>query len=131
MTPEEYQRLALRTEPGSGAYYQSHQRLGDGKPMRLLHAAVGMQTEAGEFTDQLKKHIFYGKPLDEVNLAEEIGDAMWYCALACNALNISLGDVMATNIAKLKARFPDKFTEDAANVRDLDAERKVLEGKST
>ena len=34
---------------------------------------------------------------------------------------------MDTNIAKLKARYGDKFTEQAASERDLDTEREILE----
>ncbi len=129
MTPNEYQALAYRTAPAGKSISNTHDRLGSSQKIELLHAAMGMQTEAGEFTDQLKKHVIYGQPLDEVNLAEELGDQLWYIALACNAIDISLADVMATNIAKLRKRFAEQFTEDAANVRDLDAERKVLEGR--
>ncbi len=37
---------------------------------------------------------------------------------------------MDRNIAKLRKRYPERFTEQAANVRDLEAERSVLEGDS-
>lgn len=36
-------------------------------------------------------------------------------------------DLMTVNINKLAARYPDKFTVEAATTRDLEAERKVLE----
>ena len=42
--------------------------------LRLLHAAMGLCTESGEFMDMMKKHILYGKTIDEVNLKEELGD---------------------------------------------------------
>ena len=97
---------------------------------RLLHAGIGMVTEAGEFIDALKKHIFYGKELDRVNLAEEIGDMFWYIAIACDELKVSFEEVQATNIAKLKARYPDKFSLESAENRDLVKERQILEGDS-
>lgn len=100
----------------------------DFKPVRLLHAAIGMCTETGELQDQLKKHIFYGKPLDTTNLVEEMGDLMWYVGIMCDTLKVSLEDVMIKNIAKLKARYPEKFTEDKALNRNLFDEREVLEG---
>jgi NTP pyrophosphatase (non-canonical NTP hydrolase) len=128
MTPNEYQRAALRTEPTFSAYCASRERSDDSLLIRLEHAGYGFATEAGEFLDALKKHKFYGKPLDQTNMAEEVGDLLWYAAIACDALGLDMSSVMATNIAKLKARFPEKFTEAAANNRDLDAERKVLEG---
>jgi hypothetical protein len=37
-------------------------------------------------------------------------------------------DDLERNINKLKLRFPDKFTEEKALNRDLDGERKILEG---
>lgn len=95
----------------------------------LQHAALGMITESAEFADMLKKHIFYGKPLDKVNLREEVGDLLWYCAMALRALDTDFETVMETNINKLKARYPQKFTEDEALNRDLDKERKILENE--
>lgn len=41
--------------------------------------------------------------------------------------NFIFEDVLQTNINKLKARFPEKFTNELALNRDLDKERKVLE----
>jgi NTP pyrophosphatase (non-canonical NTP hydrolase) len=94
----------------------------------LLHAGMGMTTEAGEFMDALKKHLIYGKPLDIVNLKEEIGDYLWYAAVALRAIGGSFEECMDLNIAKLRKRFPDKFTETEAIHRDTVAERKILEG---
>lgn len=94
---------------------------------RLLHAAIGIQTEAGEFSDQLKKHLFYGKELDLVNLQEEMGDLLWYMAIACDVLGTSFEVEQERVIKKLKTRYPDKFTNDLAENRNLDAEREVLE----
>lgn len=95
----------------------------------LLHASIGMQTEAAEFSDMLKKHFFYGKPLDKVNLREELGDQLWYIAMALRALDTTFEAVMERNIAKLKARYPDKFTEELAENRDLTKEREILENE--
>lgn len=94
---------------------------------RLMHAVLGMITELGEFCDPLKKCLIYGKPYDATNLQEELGDSEWYVALAANALEAQLVDIFERNIAKLRVRYPDKFTEQHALNRDLDAERKVLE----
>ncbi len=88
---------------------------------------MGLTTEAGEFVDMLKKHIFYGKPIDYVNAKEEIGDTLWYTALAIDVLETTMNEVMTVNIDKLKARYPEKFTEFNAENRDLVTERKILE----
>lgn len=87
----------------------------------LLHAAIGMATESGEFIDAVKKHVFYGKPLDVENLREELGDQMWYIALACKYLDVSIEEIQEQNISKLKKRYPDSFSEEHAKLR-LDKE---------
>ena len=76
---------------------------------RLLTASVGMCAEAGEFTEIVKKICFQGKPVNEENLfhlKRELGDIMWYVAQACIGLDISLDEVLAMNVEKLKARYP-------------------------
>lgn len=95
----------------------------------LLHGALGIVTEAAEIADAIKKAIFYGKPLDLINIQEEIGDCFWYLAVLARETGAPFEDIMAQNIAKLRARYPDKFTEEAALNRDLDAERLTLEAK--
>ena len=102
-------------------------RMSDKSNIRLLHAGIGMCTEAGEFIDQLKKHIFYGKPLDRVNLKEELGDLCFYIGVAMDVLETDFDTEQRKNIAKLKARYGDKFSAEAAINRDLDKERKILE----
>lgn len=124
MKSEKYLKSALRTE--SNNFESINNRL-DNEKIRLLHAAMGMQTEAAEFTDMLKKHIFYGKPLDEVNLKEELFDMTWYMAIALDVLGYTFEEGFKTNIDKLKARYPEKFTERAATNRNLSKEREILE----
>jgi len=145
MLPDVYQELASRTEAPqikalkriahSFGGFVSFDNINDVPnssdavlQTRALHAAIGMSGEAGEFCSLLQKNIWYGKPLDTTNAKEELGDMMWYVALACNALGFSLEDVMRSNIAKLRARFPDKFTEKAAadENRDREAERQAV-----
>ena len=125
MDTKEYVVNAVKTE--SRDFSAIGSRLAEVRNQRLLHAGIGLATEAGEFLDALKKHVFYGKDLDTVNLSEEMGDLFWYCALIADELNVDFADVMATNIAKLKARYGDKFCENKAEDRDLAAERSILE----
>lgn len=94
---------------------------------RLLHAGIGMVTESAEFIDAIKKHVFYGKPLDKVNLKEELGDLLWYIEIAMDALGTTAEELQRTNIAKLKARYPNKFSLENAENRDLATERAILE----
>lgn len=98
---------------------------------RDIHALMGLVTETGELVDAFKKFVFYGKPIDEVNIKEEVGDLFWYIAILCDAHGLSFEQVMETNVAKLKARYPHKFTEQHAVQRDLNAERQTLEDNGT
>ncbi len=119
MQNAEYKRLALRT--------LSNKFHIENVSANALHAAMGLCTEAGEIQDHLKRVIFYGKPVDKVNLAEELGDILWYVALMAHELKLEISDIMEMNIDKLKIRFPEKFTEELAIDRNLDKERETLE----
>lgn len=196
----EYQQLASRTCPDLGS-----------PALNIFHMNSGIITEVGEAIDPIKKHIAYKKPLDIVNIGEEIGDAMWYIAnrarlflsaqsllgtwqttnesfnealidfkqrfeielltaqkseqnklitvskflhalnraipdmetikeedcyvlgdavilcVICELLGLDFWQILTTNIEKLQKRYPDKFTEEAAVNRDLEAEREILE----
>lgn len=126
MNSNEYIQNALKTE--SNDFEAITARLSDHKTIRILHAAKGLVTEAGEIEDALKKHVFYGKELDTVNLKEEMGDIFWYLAILADALGEqSFEAIMETNIAKLKARYGEKFTAEKAVKRNLDVERVILE----
>jgi len=56
----------------------------EGLESRMLHGLIGLCTESGELLDAMKKHLYYGKDLDTVNMLEEIGDLCWYLAIICD-----------------------------------------------
>lgn len=117
---------AIKTE--SCNFTEIAERLSQPRTIRLLHAAMGLSTEANEFLDALKKWIFYGKELDEVNLTEELGDLLYYLAIAASELNISINDLMIKNMQKLRKRYNNSsFSAELAVNRDLEEERKILE----
>lgn len=116
MKTKEYQKLAARTNAELGS-----------KLMNNIHMAFGLQTESGEFSDVFKKHIAYGKDIDYINLKEEVGDLLWYVANLCNINDWDMGEIMTTNIEKLQARYPEKFTQEKAVNRNLEREREILE----
>ena len=119
-----YEKLAERTE--TILYGPAGQKLAATKTTRLLHAAMGFSTEAGEFMDAIKRFAYYDSPLDEENLAEELGDILWYAALAANALGTSFEKIQRANISKLRARYPKGFKDIDAQERNLSAERDAL-----
>ena len=99
MTGSEYQSLAMRTCSIPVELAKD----------RLMHAAFGVNSEAGEIAGILQKE-YQGHPVDRNHLLKELGDLMWFVAEACTALDASLDDVMRMNIDKLKARFPEGFS---------------------
>lgn len=99
MTANEYQEAALRT--ASYAYRNEN-------PL-LLDGLMGLNGEAGECIDILKKAIFQGHELDKEHMAKELGDVAWYLAVSAEAIGYKLDDIFQMNIDKLKKRFPDGF----------------------
>lgn len=51
----------------------------------LIHAVIGIVTEVTEMKEALQDLTDF----DSVNFAEEIGDALWFVAVACHYLDIS------------------------------------------
>lgn len=98
------------------------------KATNIIHAIIGVFTEAGEMLEALRDAIDNDKPLDEVNAKEEVGDLFWYIAILAHECGFTFDQSQRTNIAKLRARFPDRFTEYDANNRNLAVERDILEG---
>ncbi len=103
---DEYQELALRTA--------SKESLVDG-PTMLNAAALGLNGEAGEIADHVKKVMFHGHPLDDATrdkIAKEIGDILWYCAMAARGIGLGLSEVASMNVEKLKKRYPEGFSSE-------------------
>lgn len=134
MTPNEYIQAAIRTEH-TPSFIRTHETISatpeqiahDRMLSRCVHALLGMMSELGELADAFKKHLCYSKPLDLVNLVEENGDQDWYRALFADAIKVGFERSWEINIAKLRKRYPEKFTSELALNRDLGAERQALE----
>lgn len=127
MDNKEYTKNALLTMNDNSEAISD--RLNQDNMEHILHAALGVTTEAGEIADQVKKHVYYGKKLDRDNLIEESGDLAWYLVVLLQALNSSLDEALEKNIKKLKLRYGNSFSEEKAINRDVKAERKILEEK--
>lgn len=107
MTPNEYQQEALRTESGMNKQYP-----------RVLNGLMGLNGEAGEAIDILKKHLFHGHELDVEHLAKELGDIAWYLAVSADAIGYKLEDILQMNVDKLRARYPEGFDPNRSQHRD-------------
>jgi len=93
----------------------------------MLHAMMGIGTEAGELLEAYMKYKYEGKELDIVNIEEELADIFWYISIILREFDLDFHQLLQNNIDKLKARYGDKFSEECANNRDLSVERYILE----
>lgn len=93
---------------------------------RLFHGIVGIATESTELMEQLYNAINNKCMMDNVNILEETFDASWYIGLIHNAMNAKMQHTLECGIEKLRHRFPDKFSDENANSRDLTSEREIL-----
>ena len=86
----------------------------------LHHATTGMSGECGEALDATKKLWIYNKPLTpevEENLIEEAGDCLFYIQHLCNILHCTLADLILYNMKKLTVRYPQGYSDKAAQDR--------------
>lgn len=95
----------------------------------LVHALLGILTEAGELGDLLKSYLTGDKTEEDLHakLKDESGDVLWYQALLFRTLNTTFEEVGDLNTAKLLKRFPEKFTEDLAINRNESSENEVFQ----
>ena len=95
MTIKEYSERAIAT-----ATYG----LGDS----IIYTTLGLNGEAGEVSDKVKKVLRDRKGVfdDEIkhDIAKEIGDVVWYCNALARDLGYTLHEIMEMNITKLESR---------------------------
>lgn len=99
MTFDDYQKHATKTAIYPGA--------GTGSAMALAYVALGL-SEAGEVQGKIKKILRddSAKLTKEKSeeIAKELGDVLWYCAMVARELGVSLEDIAEANLAKLASR---------------------------
>lgn len=94
----------------------------DEQLQRHLHMIIGMAGEAGEVADHLIDALRSGRGPTHIELVKEMGDLSWYMARELDNIDVTFEEAWDVNVSKLKARYPDKFTSEAANNRDTDQE---------
>jgi NTP pyrophosphatase (non-canonical NTP hydrolase) len=97
MTFDEYQKRATTTIVSTGDEFSDR-----------LHWVLGINGEAGEIAEKIKKVIRdkNGKlsPEDITELGKEIGDVLWYLAVFAKHLGLSFETVAEANLQKLADR---------------------------
>lgn len=75
---------------------------------RIIYPALGLANEAGEVLGKIKKVLrdkggaFSDE--DKQVIGKELGDVLWYLAATAEDLDLDLGDIALTNLAKLQDR---------------------------
>jgi NTP pyrophosphatase (non-canonical NTP hydrolase) len=103
MTLEEYEAAAART---------MNAKLTDTE--RLLDAAAGLAEESGEILGLIRKHAYQSHPLDRHKLSKELGDALWCLTMTARTAGVTLEEVAAGNLEKLRARYPAGYTDESS-----------------
>ena len=97
MTFEEYEKAALTTVISTNDKFKD-----------MLHWGLGLNGEAGEVAEKMKKIIRDKNSViseaDKQEMAKEIGDVLWYLAVFANDLGVPLDEIAKTNLSKLKSR---------------------------
>lgn len=84
----------------------------------LEHCGISFRNHAGEMLDTCKKFAIYNKPViftDSLlfNYRNIVNRVVNYC----NILGFDFEAILATNVAKLKLRFPEGYSDQAAQAR--------------
>ncbi len=97
MTLEEYQKQALTTVIATDNEFRD-----------LLHWVLGINGEAGEIAEKIKKIIRDKDAVvseeDKAELAKEVGDVLWYLAVFAHHLGVPFEDIAQQNLDKLQSR---------------------------
>lgn len=101
---KQYQKLVIRTAKGT---YKN-------KNDEIANWGLGVAGEAGDLAGCIKKTIYHGNNQTS-GTRENVGDTMWYLAMICNFYGWSLEEILAENLAKLRARYSKGFSKKEAS----------------
>ena len=100
-------KLEVPTDLSLNEYQMAAMAFKDPEQGDLNYSVLGLNGEAGEVADALKKLNYHGHSISQSGLIEELGDALWYIASIAHDLGVSLSDVANVNIHKLWSRYPE------------------------
>jgi NTP pyrophosphatase (non-canonical NTP hydrolase) len=106
MNFDNYQKEALRTDrvpAGDGA----------DDAASLIVPMLGLAGETGQLLSEYKKHLRDGEAhrLFKERVSEELGDLLWYVANVASKFDLSLSEIAAANLAKVKQRWATERAE--------------------
>lgn len=69
----------------------------------LMYLALGINGEAGEVAEKVKKY-YRDEDLDVAALVKEVGDVFWYCCRLLDELDVDASECLQMNLDKLESR---------------------------
>ncbi len=101
-----YQKEAQRTDLVPA-------RDGADDAVSLIVPMLGLAGETGQLLSEYKKHLRDGEAhrLFKERVSEELGDLLWYIANVASKFDLSLSDIAAANLAKVKQRWATERAE--------------------
>lgn len=102
----DYQKEALRTN-------RVRARDDTNDSTELIVPMLGLAGETGQLLSEYKKHLRDGEAhrLFKERVSEELGDLLWYIANVASNFDLSLSNIAAANLAKVKQRWATERTE--------------------
>ena len=102
---DRYQKEALRTD-------RVPARQGSDDVLSLIVPMLGLAGETGQLLSEYKKHLRDGEAhrLFKERVSEELGDLLWYIANVASKFDLTLAEIAAANLAKVKARWATERT---------------------
>ena len=97
-----YQKEALRTD-----------RVPADDDASLIVPMLGLAGETGQLLSEYKKHLRDGEAhrLFKERVSEELGDLLWYISNVASKFDLSLSDIAAANLVKVKHRWASERPE--------------------
>ena len=102
---DRYQKEALRTD-------RVPARQGSDDVLSLIVPMLGLAGETGQLLSEYKKHLRDGEAhrLFKERVSEELGDLLWYIANVASKFDLTLAEIAAAYLAKVKARWSTERT---------------------
>jgi len=100
MNLDDFQKEALRTDRVPAVP-------GGDDATALIVPMLGLAGETGQLLSEYKKHLRDGDAhrLFKERVSEELGDLLWYIANVASKFDLSLSDIAAANLVKVKGRW--------------------------